>query len=380
MTEPAVSALADCLESRRAEILASYARELDRSGSPLVADHNAHSRVMAHAAETVDDMIAALRSGHEISDEGSSLLPRSIGASRAAYGVHPAESLRAAAELFKILTLAVAECVGLKEDAMTRAVLTLHGTMSLRTREAAASYNGFLLDKLHHAHSEERQTLARDLHDRVSAGITVAYRQLQLYEISCHKDPDVADQRVESAQHALVESMHEIRQLTAELRTTYQVDGLEKNLRNYIESVGADATAAEVIVRGDESWLVPDTRDEIFLTVREALRNALKHGQAEVILVRVEIAPHEVRATIDDNGVGFDPATAAAAGGTGIPSMKERIARLGGIIRFFSLPDGGTKVEIHIPLAGAHTAAETQAIREIPRSRESTGTAEPTAR
>jgi signal transduction histidine kinase len=360
-------ALAACLESRRGEILAAYEDRLEQSASQLRYDEAALSQLLAHAEEIIDEVAESLRSGHEVSGEGSRLLPRHIGAARGSAGVHPAEMIRSAAELFKILTSAAVDCaVDCAADAagspLAFAVLAVNQSMSLRIREAITSYYGFLLHRLHQAQADERRRLARELHDRVNASIHIAHRRLELYEMSHGEDTAAADQHVEAARAALVQAMHDIRQLTADLRLSDPFQGLEKNLIRHLESAGVAGLATEVIVNGDESWLAPDVRDEVFLIIREAVRNALQHGHAQAIRIRVDIAPHELRASIDDDGAGFDPNRAAAdAAGTGIASMNERAELLGGSIRLSSLVGKGTNVELHIPLPEVHENHETTA-------------------
>jgi signal transduction histidine kinase len=74
------------------------------------------------------------------------------------------------------------------------------------------------------------------------------------------------------------------------------------------------------------------------------------------VVVRVEIAPHEVRASVEDDGVGFAQDERPEAG-LGLVSMRERIALLGGMVNIFSVPGRGTSVEVRVPLLGAEDAA-----------------------
>jgi signal transduction histidine kinase len=330
-------------------MLADYDELLRANYKPLIANRSAYSQVLAHAEEVLDEVIDALSRGREIPDEAPRLLARSIGESRAAHGVHPVESLRAAADLFEIIMRTAATCVIGEAESLALAAVALNQSMSLRIGEAVRSYYGFLLDRLHQAQTDERRHLARDLHDRVSADVSIAYRQLELCQMLQAKDPVAADQRAQAAQRQVVKAMADIRQLTADLRPGEQVQSLEKDLRSFLESAGSENVATEVIVNGNEAWLAPESRDDAFLAIREAVRNALRHSRARAILVRIDIAPHELRATIDDDGIGFDSAARSEAGGQGIASMTERVTLLSGTIRLSSVVGKGTKVEIHIP-------------------------------
>jgi signal transduction histidine kinase len=347
------SALAASLESGRSEILAAYERRLQETGSLLTGDPATLSHLLAQADEAIAEVAESLRTGRTVTGTGSGALSRQIGIARATAGAHPAEIVRSASELFEVLATAAADyTVAEAGSALPVAVLAINQSVSLRTGEAITSHFGFLLEKLHQARTEERQHLARELHDRVSAGIGIAFRQLELSETVQATDASAAAQHAESAYQALARAMQDIRRVTADMRMTdlFQGLGLGQNLLSYLDSVGADGLATQVTVNGDESRLPSNVRDEVFLTVREAVRNALHHGQAQAVRVRIDISPHELCATIDDDGIGFDPDSPRTSSGTGIPSMKERICLLAGVISVSSKIGQGTHVELRIPL------------------------------
>ncbi len=109
--------------------------------------------------------------------------------------------------------------------------------------------------------------------------------------------------------------------------------------------------AVRLQVNGDETWAPPAIRDESFLVIREAIRNALAHGDPGIVLIRVDIAPHEVRAWVEDDGSGFD-ITAQDSERGGLLSMRERSELMGGSISIMSKPGWGSQVELVVPLAG----------------------------
>lgn len=322
-----------------------------------MTDESTSWLVAAHAAEALDDLVGALRSGLVASPDDPRPLTRLIGESRALGGMHPVESIRAAADLFDIVARAGAECPDADADAAAFAAQALNTSMSLRIGEAVASYYGFLLDRLHHAQTDERRRLARELHDRVGGEVSIAARQLELYGAGHEGDPEAADSRVTTALRELASAMVNIRQLTADLRRNKPIESIEKSLRSFLDSAGSDAVETELVVNGDEAWLAPQSRDEIFLAIREALRNALQHARPHRILVRIAIAPHELRASVEDDGVGFDPDQLTPPRGQGIRSIIERMALLGGTARLSSLAGRGTKIEIHVPRAEVQDSA-----------------------
>ena len=93
--------------------------------------------------------------------------------------------------------------------------------------------------------------------------------------------------------------------------------------------------------------LPDDTRYELFVIIREALRNSVRHAGAEEISVEIDIAPHEVVATVVDDGVGFDPSRVTRT--NGLTSMAERAELLHGGVTIGSRVGQGTSVIVRIP-------------------------------
>jgi hypothetical protein len=103
--------LASRLEADRAEILATYEHVLTEIGSSLMRDPRAREQVLAHGGQILSDVVHSLRTG-AVLVEGDRLLASDIGRTRAASGVHPRESLRAAAAFFEIVLKAGARALG----------------------------------------------------------------------------------------------------------------------------------------------------------------------------------------------------------------------------------------------------------------------------
>jgi two-component sensor histidine kinase len=335
--------LASRLDERAGQLVADYEQRLRAAGSPLLDSPEALDHLLAQARATIGEVTASLRSGQPVSSEGSRLHGT---AGPASTGPHPAELIRAADELFGLLVTAAADGTG--PGPLLPAAQAISSSLSARTGMAVSGYFGGLLERLHRAREEERRRLARELHDRVSAGLGVAFRQLELSTLASGTDPAAAGEHAEAASRAVVAAMDEIRALTAGLRAAGPTGGLAQSLRGYLESAGADGTATAVLVNGDETSIPLLVRDEVFLILREALRNALRHGRPRAVEVRIDIAPNELWATVDDDGDGFDPALAT---GIGIRSMRERASILGGSVRLSSQPGRGTRAELHVPLA-----------------------------
>jgi signal transduction histidine kinase len=186
------------------------------------------------------------------------------------------------------------------------------------------------------------------LHDRLGEVLTVGLRQLDLYEIAGPQEPD---EGAVAAREALVEALRRLRLVTSDLRDD-PVTSLEKALLDYLDRIYTDADV-RLAVTGDEAWVPAVVLDEAFLIIREALRNALKHGEPQSVMIGVNLTAHELRARVRDDGRGFVCGDAdSPLTGNGLATMRERAALLGGSLKISSEPGCGTNVELNVSLPG----------------------------
>jgi signal transduction histidine kinase len=338
-----------------AAISASYRERLEAMHSPVIADFRAREQVMANVTETIADVTSSLRAGTVTIDDRYKRLARAIGETRAETRLSAADSLRAAEAFFEVAVTSLARHVRDDPELLPSfliAVLALNESISLRVRQASLTYTGYLLDRVQQAHLDERHRIARDLHDRLGEGLSVALRQLELHEIEITKDPPDPASRTGIVKDALAEAMRRLRLVTSDLRQD-SVTSLETALLTYIDSAAADAHV-RLRVSGDQTWAPGTVIDETFLIIREAIRNALTHGDPQIVLVRVAMTQDELRAWVEDDGHGFvvpqdgDPHFA----GNGLASMRERAALIGGDLTVTSVLGEGTHLELVVPLTG----------------------------
>jgi signal transduction histidine kinase len=204
-------------------------------------------------------------------------------------------------------------------------------------------------NRVYEARLDERRRVARELHDRLGEVLTVGLRRLDLEEIT---GTEIAPGQSAIAREVLVEAMRRLRLVTSGLRDE-PATSFEKAVVDFLNRVCADGDVHLVVI-GDETWASPEIVDEAFLITREALRNALTHAAPQSVLVGVEVTRRELRAWVDDDGVGFacGDDTESPAVGTGLATMRERAALLGGTLSIVSKPGRGTSVELSVPLSG----------------------------
>jgi signal transduction histidine kinase len=348
--------IASHLAERRGRILQEYRRALRDSDNVLARDENSLRQCVEQAdriiGSTIDQLLGVLVEQPDIS------LSQQIGVARAAGGIHPSESLRAASLLFSVTCRHLADrgdAPGVAWSAIADAITMFNDNLIGRIREGLFSYAGFLLARIDEERAAERQRLSRDIHDLLGHELAIVQQNLELFDMYLQTDRSEAERRAEAARELLRETIDRLPRLIRDLRLTLPAADMKAELLDYAASV-SDATL-HVTIEGDESWASPQVRGQSFLAIREALRNALAHGMPKNVWITVEVTPHEFVARIDDDGIGFDVEDRTERPtGSGLASMHERAGLLGGSLRISSQAGSGTHVELLIPLLGVRDA------------------------
>lgn len=277
-----------------------------------------------------------------------------IGVQRAQRGVHPAESLRAATTLFEVALPVLVRAYAASGEASSIVVSrVLHESIMARVALASLSYVSFLLTKLRASRHEERRRIARELHDRVLHTLGSAIQQHDLCRFHAHDLPDVAAEKSEFVMAQLREAARTVQQLSAELRRSVDTDGIEQLLKSYLKMHADSGPRVTFSTVGDLRRLPSDVAEELYLTLREAIRNTLRHAGASALTITLEVDEADgVVASVTDDGCGFDTTNASNEGG-GMPSMRERAQLLRGTVTVTSVAGQGTSVMVRAPLRGA---------------------------
>jgi signal transduction histidine kinase len=346
---------AELIRAERATLLKTYASSLEHLVNPVAADMRAREQVMRDAAEIIADVAAIVQGNDTRSVDHDKILALMIGEARADSRLSPADLLRAAAVLFEVTVKSLGDHVRADPKLLpcfVTAIVALNESIGRRIREVTLSYAGLLLERIDQAHVEERRRIARDLHDLLGESMSVALRQFELYELASGGEPTTGSDGAASVRGALTEAMDRLHVVTSDLRRE-AVRSLENSLVMYLDSVAGEADV-RLRVSGDETWVPPAVLEEAFLIIGEAIRNALTHGCPQTLLIGITLAPHELHAWVEDDGCGFH--ADAVPAGTGLTSMRERAALLGGRLTVASAPGQGTQLELLIPLPGTRDA------------------------
>lgn len=233
------------------------------------------------------------------------------------------------------------------------------GYLGLRMRNMAERIQGLLQSQQELAALEERNRLARDLHDTVKQQAFATLMQVRAARNLLEEDPQAARQCLEEAENLLKTSQSELGRLIAELRpAALEGQGLAGALRQYLQTwTQHTRIPAELNVQNERS-LPLEVEQALFRIGQEALANVAKHSRASAAGLKLEYTPNEVELRVVDNGVGFD-AGSNGGPGYGLQSMRERARALGGSVQVLSSSETGTEVCVRIPLrkeapSGAH--------------------------
>jgi signal transduction histidine kinase len=188
---------------------------------------------------------------------------------------------------------------------------------------------------------EERRRMARDLHDGLGQELTFIWSQTRRFP---ERDAPLHFESVASAaERAIDESRRAIAALTMPVDQSLDA-AIAQTATEVANRLGVRTkTDLEVGIK-----VSPETREGLLRIVREAVINAVRHGGAQTITVHLS-DEDSLRLRIEDDGIGFDVATAKRnSRGFGLTSMQERAHSLGGELHIVSQPGAGTQIELRL--------------------------------
>lgn len=198
---------------------------------------------------------------------------------------------------------------------------------------------------------EERQKLARELHDSVSQALYGIALGLHTARIQLDRDPRALPESLDYLLSLAEAALNEMRALIFELRPeSLESEGLVAALAKQ----GAALQARhEVRIQSDlceEPALPLKAKQELYRVTQEALQNTIKHAHARTVDLILHQTEDAVILEVHDDGIGFDP-LGAFPGHLGLRSMRERVGNLGGTLRIESAPGQGTRLRAQVPRA-----------------------------
>ncbi len=203
----------------------------------------------------------------------------------------------------------------------------------------------------------ERARIARDLHDEIGAGLTEIAMQSDWVrrDIAGANLPDT-QRRIERVCRSAVDLVRSVDEIVWAVNPAN--DTVERFVNYLAQSSEQFLEAAGLRIRFDIPADLPARaltgvqRHCLFLAVREALNNAVKHAQADLVRLEIQADDSLLRIAVEDDGCGFVLEETGIEGThEGLESMRRRLAEIGGQFHLASRPGGGTRVEFRMPLA-----------------------------
>jgi len=200
---------------------------------------------------------------------------------------------------------------------------------------------------------EERQRLARELHDSVSQALSGIQLGARMARERLEGEATGVAPLIDHVFQLAEAGEAEMRALIFELRPeSLESEGLVVALNKQIEALRARHGIEVKAVDREEPDQPLEVKEALYRIGQEALHNTVKHARAQQVQVQLE--PHDGRLVLEiaDDGVGFDP-EGSFPGHLGLRSMRERAAGVGGWIEVVSAPHQGTRVVASVPLSPA---------------------------
>ncbi len=216
-----------------------------------------------------------------------------------------------------------------------------------------------LSQQLVRAQEEERKAISRELHDEVGQMLTALRMEVRSLEQLREAPAEQFRERVAEARRLAENALRTVRDLAMGLRPSMLDDlglapAVEWQAREFSRRFGVPVT---VELDGALENVPERQRTCVYRVVQEALTNCARHAQAGNIRVTVHGREDSIIVTVQDDGVGFDPAEATGRG-LGLLGIQERVRELGGRVNILSQPGRGTLLTAEVPLRVGEGADE----------------------
>jgi len=232
----------------------------------------------------------------------------------------------------------------------------LAAAYQLRLRQLSREFNAGL-----EARVGERTRIARELHDTLLQSFHGLLLRFQTVSnlLPAGEPKQKLDDAIDQAAQAITEGRDAVQGLRSSTTVTNDLACAITTLGQELAVGESNPNAAEfhVEVEGTTRDLLPILRDEVYRIAGEAVRNAFKHAQAQLIEVEIRYDERQLRVRVRDDGKGIDAKVLGGdgrAGHFGLHGMTERAKLMGGKLTVWSEVESGTEVELSIPASRAY--------------------------
>ena len=204
------------------------------------------------------------------------------------------------------------------------------------------------------AEENERQRIAKDLHDGVGQMMSAAKMNLSAFESEISFSSDEQKASLEKVIQLVDESCKEVRTVSHIMMPNALLkNNLGVAIRDFVDKLSNKSLKAHVSTEGLDERFDSNVETVLYRVIQECVNNAIKHAGATTLDISMIRDKDGISGTIEDNGKGFDPGDKSKFEGIGLKNITSRIEYLKGTVDFDSSPGRGTVVALHVPLAHA---------------------------
>ena len=206
--------------------------------------------------------------------------------------------------------------------------------------------------RLLHLQEDERERISRELHDHLGQLLTAIGMDVHWTQQHTAEEEKDVRERLHETSYLVQAAIRTTRELSSSLRpASLKSLGLEDALKQHIAQFERRSNVAvHTTLSLREDKLPSETATNVYRIIQEALNNVARHAQATEVDVQVGDADDTLKASIIDNGAGFDSAKLTDPNALGLVGMQERARLIGGQLAIVSTPGSGTSVQLEIPL------------------------------
>lgn len=238
----------------------------------------------------------------------------------------------------------IAEIAEERRQTLEQLELTMDENAGLHAQLVAQAREAGVLD--------ERQRMAREIHDTIAQGLTGVITQIEAINQSWDDEPEVRrrlDMAVDLARNSLDEARRSVQDIRpAPLEESRLPDALADVAHRWSETSGVPV---QVHTTGDRRRLRPEVEVTLLRAAQEGLANIAKHATASRAGVTLTFMDDAVALDIRDDGTGFDTTRTTKRQSFGLTAMRQRVENTHGVMHVESTPGNGTAISVNIPTA-----------------------------
>lgn len=211
-----------------------------------------------------------------------------------------------------------------------------------------------LYEAMHEVREAERTRIARELHDELAQWLTALKMDAASLAARLPPEQTLLREKAERMKNVVDTTVASVRRIAADLRPVMLDDlGLAPAIEHLVNDFAArTGTAVELRAQTGDADLREPHATAVYRMVQEALTNVARHAGASRVTVELALEDARFKVCVRDNGRGIAPEALEAKKSYGLLGIRERAHTLGGAARIMALPEGGTLIEIVVPLDG----------------------------